>query len=126
MIEVTGLHTHFGNLHTPRDNHPALISDLIEEFRALVVDSVVAYVINKKVLNPEDFTPPDARGGVYLHPDALKRFLQLWEERLRKEVEHPHTGYKVNHRRCFELQVWEYIRCLTGEQDTYRPMIWKA
>jgi len=124
MIEIAGLHTHFGNLHTPRENHPALVSDLIEEFRALVVDSLVAYVVNSKALKPEDFTPPDARGGVYLHPDALKRFLRLWEDRLLTEVRHPHTGYKVNHRRCFELQVWEYVRCLTGEQETYRPMRW--
>ena len=125
MIEVTGLHTHFGNLHTPRENHPALVSDLIEEFRALVVDSIVAYVVNSKALMPEDFTPPDARGGVYLHPDGLKRFLTVWEKRLLQEVLHPQTGLKVSHWRIFELQVWEYVRCLTGEQETYRPMRWK-
>ena len=124
MVEVSGLHTHFGNLHVPRDNHAALVSDLIEEFRALVVDSLVAYLINSKIFTPEDFTPPDERGGVYLHPDALKRFLKHWEERLLTEIAHPHAGYKVNHRRCFELQVWEYIRCLTGEQEVYRPMRW--
>jgi len=124
MVEVSGLHTHFGNLHVPRDNHAALVSDLIEEFRALVVDSLVAYLINSKIFTPGDFTPPDERGGVYLHPDALKRFLKHWEERLLTEIAHPHAGYKVNHRRCFELHVWEYIRCLTGEQEVYRPMRW--
>jgi len=124
MVEVSGLHTHFGNLHVPRDNHAALVSDLIEEFRSLVVDSLVAHLINSKIFTPEDFTPPDERGGVYLHPDALRRFLKHWEERLLTEIAHPHAGYKVNHRRCFELQVWEYIRCLTGEQEVYRPMRW--
>ncbi len=109
----------------PRENHPALVSDLIEEFRALVVDSIVAYVVNSKALMPEDFTPPDARGGVYLHPDGLKRFLTVWEKRLLQEVLHPQTGLKVSHWRIFELQVWEYVRCLTGEQETYRPMRWK-
>lgn len=125
MVEVTGLHTHFGNLHTPRENHPALVSDLMEEFRALVVDSLVAYLINSKIFTPEDFTPPDERGGVYLHPDGLKRFLKHWEDRLLTEIAHPHTGYKVNHRRCFELQVWEYIACLVGDREAYRPMKWK-
>lgn len=124
MVEISGLHSHFGNLHTPRNNHPALVSDLMEEFRAPVVDSVVAYVVNSKLLTLEDFTPPDAKGGVYLHPDALKRFLRMWEERLLSTIQHPYTKYKVSHRRCFELQVWEYIRCLTGEQEIYRPMIW--
>jgi CRISP-associated protein Cas1 len=124
MVEVAGLHTHFGNLHVPRDNHAALVSDLMEEFRALVVDSLVAYLINSKIFTPEDFTPPDERGGVYLHPDGLKRFLHHWEKRLLTRVVHPHTGHKVSHRRCFELQVWEYIGCLTGQRDVYRPMRW--
>jgi CRISP-associated protein Cas1 len=39
IVEMSGLHTHFGNLHVPRDNHAALVSDLMEEFRVLLVDS---------------------------------------------------------------------------------------
>ena len=124
MVAVAGLHTHFGNLHTPRDSHPALVSDLVEEWRALVVDSLVAYLVNSNIFKPDDFTPPDERGGVYLHPDGLKRFLKHWEERLLTNLSHPHTGYKVNHWRCFELQVWEYIGCLTGDREVYRPMRW--
>jgi len=30
----------------------------------------------------------------------------------------------VNHRRIFELQVWEYIACLVGDREVYRPMQW--
>lgn len=119
-----GLHTHFGNLHVPRDNHPALVSDLMEEFRAQLVDSLVSYLVNSKILNSEDFTLPDERGGVFLQPHALKKFLKHWEEKLQSELTHPHTGYKVSFRRCLELQVREYIACLMGEVDTYRPMIW--
>lgn len=39
MVEAAGLHTHFGNLHKPQKNRPSLVCDLVEEFRALVVDS---------------------------------------------------------------------------------------
>lgn len=124
LVEAVGLHTHFGNLHVPRDNHPALVSDLVEEFRAQIVDSLVAYLVNKKILTPEDFTPPDERNGVYLQPNALKKFLKHWEEKLQTEVTHPHTGYKVVYRRCLELQVREYIACLMGEVEVYRPMEW--
>ncbi|MEC4812226.1 MAG: CRISPR-associated endonuclease Cas1 [Scytonema sp. PMC 1069.18] len=125
FIQAIGLHTHFGNLHVPRDNHPALVSDLMEEFRAQIVDSFVAYLVNKKILDPEDFTPPDERGGVYLQASALKKFLKHWEEKLQTETTHPHTGYKVAYRRCIELQVREYVACLMGEVEVYRPMIWK-
>ncbi|MFB2921820.1 CRISPR-associated endonuclease Cas1 [Aerosakkonema funiforme] len=124
FIQAVGLHPHFGNLHVPRDNHPALVSDLMEEFRAQLVDSLVAYLINSKIFVPEDFTPPDEWGGVYLHPYALKKFLKHWEEKLQAETTHPHTGYKVPYRRCLELQVREYIACLMREVDVYRPMTW--
>ncbi|NET34860.1 MAG: CRISPR-associated endonuclease Cas1 [Cyanothece sp. SIO1E1] len=125
MVEAAGLHTHFGNLHLPQKNRPSLVCDLVEEFRALVVDSLVAYLINSNIFTEEDFTPPDARGGVYLFPDALKKFLKHWEDMLQKTVTHPHTGYKVSYRRCFELQVWEYVSCLMNEQEGYRPMRWE-
>jgi CRISP-associated protein Cas1 len=126
FVETMGLHTHFGNLHVPRDNHPALVSDLMEEFRSQVVDSLVAYLINKKIFTPEDFTPPDPQDGVYLHPDSLKKFLKHWEDKLNSEITHPTTGYKVSLRRCLELQVREYIACLIGDTDNYQPMIWKS
>lgn len=125
FIELAGLHTHFGNLHVPRDNHPALVSDLMEEFRAQIVDSFVSYLVNSKIFLLEDFTSPDELGGVYLQPDALKKYLKHWEEKLYSEVTHPQTGYKVSLRRCIELQVREYIAALMGEVEVYRPMIWK-
>lgn len=124
MTEAAGLHTHFGNLHTPQPNRPSLVCDLVEEFRAQAVDSLVAYLINSNIYTPEDFTPPDERGGVYLHSDGLRRFLKHWEEKLQSQTVHPHTGYKVSLRRCFELQVWEYVACISGEREEYRPMLW--
>ncbi|TVU54254.1 MAG: CRISPR-associated endonuclease Cas1 [Arthrospira sp. PLM2.Bin9] len=125
LVLVMGLHPHYGNLHVPRNNHPALVSDLIEEFRAMVVDSLVLYLINSKIFTLDDFTPPDERGGVYLHSDALKKYLKHWQDKLSLSTTHPHTGHKVSYYRCLELQVWEYISCLMGERETYRPMLWK-
>jgi len=126
FVNLAGLHPHFGNLHVPRDNHPALVSDLMEEFRAQIVDSLVAYLVNSKILTPDDFTLPDERNGVYLQPHALKKYLKHWEDKLLSEITHPHTQYKVSLKRCIELQVREYLACLTGEVEVYRPMLWKV
>ena len=97
----------------------------MEEFRAPIVDSFVAYLINKNIFTQEDFHSPDEAGGVYLYPDKIKIYLKHWEEKLQTEVTHPHTGYKVAYRRCIELQMREYVACLMGEVDVYRPMIWE-
>jgi CRISP-associated protein Cas1 len=125
FIQAVGLHTHFGNLHVPRDNHPALVSDLMEEWRSQLVDSLVSYVVNSQIFTIDDFTLPDEHGGVYFQPHALKKFLKHWEEKLQSEVTHPHTGQKVVFRRAIELQVREYISCLKGDVEVYRPMIWE-
>lgn len=125
FIQAVGLHSHFGNLHVPRDCHPALVSDLMEEFRAQLVDSLVAYLINSNIFTEDDFTRPDEKGGVYLQPHGLKKFLKHWEEKLQSELTHTNTGYKVSFRRCLELKVREYVACLMGEVKIYRPMIWK-
>lgn len=125
FVQSVGLHTHFGNLHVPRDNHPALVSDLMEEFRAQLVDSLTAYLVNSRIFDIEDFTNPDERGGVYFQTHALKKFLKHWEEKLQSEITHPNTEQKVPFRRIIELQVREYVSCLTGEVEVYRPMVWK-
>jgi CRISP-associated protein Cas1 len=125
FIQAVGLHTHFGNLHVPRDNHPALVSDLVEEWRSQLVDSLVTYLVNSQVFTIDDFTLPDERAGVYFQPHALKKFLKHWEEKLQSELTHPHTGQKVAYRRAIELQVREYISCLKGEVEIYRPIIWE-
>jgi CRISPR-associated endonuclease Cas1 len=124
FIQSLGLHTHFGNLHVPRDNHPALVSDLMEEWRAGLVDTLIVYLVNSEVFTIDDFTLPDEREGVYFQPHALKKFLKHWEEKLQSELTHPHSGQKVVYRRALELQVREYISCLKGDVEVYRPMIW--
>jgi CRISPR-associated endonuclease Cas1 len=125
IVQLAGLHTDFGNLHTPRDNHPGLVLDLMEEFRAQIVDSLVVYLVNKKIFSPENFTLPDERGAVYLRQESLKTFLKYWSEKLSTELTHPQTQRKVSLRTCLELQVKEYISCLMGKTEKYQPMIWQ-
>ena len=42
-----------GNLHLPQKNRPSLVCDLVEEFCALVVDSLVAYLINSNIFEED-------------------------------------------------------------------------
>ncbi|MEH1787408.1 MAG: CRISPR-associated endonuclease Cas1 [Nostoc sp.] len=68
-----------------------------------LIDSLVAYLINSKIFTSEDFTPPDEKGGVYVQPHALKKFLKHWEEKLQSEVRHPLQDIKS----AFAV-VWNY------------------
>jgi CRISPR-associated endonuclease Cas1 len=97
----------------------------MEEFRAQIVDSLVLYLVNKKIFSVQDFTLPDPRGAVYLRQESLKIFLKYWSEKLSTELTHPQTQRKVSLRTCLELQVKEYLSCLIGKTEQYQPMIWQ-
>lgn len=124
LLQAVGLHSHFGNLHIHRDHHPALVADFMEEFSALLVDALVVDLVILQLFTPADFTLPDARGGVYLYPNAINKFIKYWEKTLQSEVNHLYAG-TVNYQQCLEWQVQEYLAYLLGEREFYRPFLSK-
>jgi CRISP-associated protein Cas1 len=123
LIKSHGLHPYVGFFHEIRSGHPALVSDIIEEFRAPIVESLVLYLVNSKVLGPDDFALPKEEGLPCLLSDgARKLFIHHFEEKMNSPMTHPHTGFKVDYRRCINLQVMEVARCIRGEAPEYRPM----
>jgi len=126
LVEAHNLNPYCGHLHALRDGHPALISDLIEEFRALIVDSMVIYLINSRIIKPGDFESKDNAASIRLTPEARKTFVQQFEAKMQSEVTHPETGYTVDYRRCIDLQITQLVQCLRGERESYIPMKGKA
>ena len=63
----------------------ALASDLIEEFRAPIVDSIVLYLINRKIVNAEaDFEYRN--GGCYLNHSGRVKYLKAFVLRMEEKV----------------------------------------
>jgi CRISPR-associated protein Cas1 len=121
LIVARGLHPYVGHLHLIRDRHPALASDLIEEFRAPIVDSLVLYLVNSKIFTPTDFSRlPD--GPCLLKDAARKTFLRAFEQKMATQITHPHTGTVVDYRRCLDLQVYQMAEWIRGEVSAYQPM----
>jgi len=124
VLTIHGLNPYGGFFHSVREGHPALASDLIEEFRAIIIDSLVIYLINSGILKDEDFTYPKTPDTpCLLSNTARKEFIKHFEQKMHTEITHPHTGFHTNYRRCIELQVKELIRCIQDEDLEYRPMI---
>jgi CRISPR-associated protein Cas1 len=118
-VSIVGLDPYVGYLHAPRYGRPSLALDLMEEFRPLIVDSVVLRALNNREFAPSDFE--DELGAVRLTDAARKRFLLAYEERLNDEITHPTFEYKATYRRCLELQVRLLAKTLTSEIPDY-PM----
>ena len=45
-VENKGLNAYFGFVHQDREKHPTLVSDIIEEWRAVIIDSMVMSLVN--------------------------------------------------------------------------------
>ena len=123
-INIVGLDPFLGTYHRPRQGHAALASDLMEEYRCVLVDRIVLDALNLRTLQQRDFVKtPD--GQLRLVPDALKRFLALYAAQLNEEVVYPapahHTNWRTNWRQVVELQVRQFARVVVGDEKVYQP-----
>ena len=113
-----GLDPHAGFLHTSTRNKPALALDLMEEFRATVVDSVVQQVVNNGEVKVNEF---DATlGTVRMNDHARKALVTAYERRMQTEFRHPVFNYSVTWRRALEIQARQILGVLDGTQAEYK------
>jgi CRISPR-associated protein Cas1 len=120
-IGLVGLDPYVGYLHSSQYGKPALALDLMEEFRPIIVDSVVQSVINNRILEEADFIAE--LGSFRLTDSARRKFLLKFEERMNQESEHPTFNYRATYRRSLELQVRLLAKTLAGETPAYQPFV---
>ncbi len=118
-IHIVGLDPYTGYLHAAQYARPSLALDLMEEFRAVIADSVVITLINNRMVQAEDFV--EELGAVRLKKPARRLFYEQFEERLNTEIQHPVFGYQTTYRRCLELQVRLLAKWLEGDIPAYPP-----
>ena len=117
--QSVGFDPYLGFYHQPRYGRPALALDLMEEFRPLIVDSVVLSAVNTGAVKLSDFV---RRGGaVTLTSAGRSKFLRAYERRMDEEISHPVFSYRISYRRTLEVQTRLLARYLTGEIDEYPP-----
>lgn len=81
-IVNTGLHPYVGFLHSLRNGHPALASDLMEPWRPAIVDSMCLSLISHHELHAEHFIEDEMTGGIYLDRIGRRVFICAYEKRM--------------------------------------------
>ncbi len=120
---AAGLDPELGFFHSYRTGKPALALDIMEEFRAAVVDSLVLGLSNNRVFGKEDFLITEL--GCSFLPESKKRFIAAYEEKLNSEMVHPFFGYSVSFRRIIELQFRIFGLFLVQPETPYHPFRWR-
>ncbi|NEZ68108.1 type I-D CRISPR-associated endonuclease Cas1 [Leptolyngbyaceae cyanobacterium CCMR0082] len=101
-VHIAGLDPYIGYLHEVHHGQPAMVLDLMEEFRPLIADNLVLAAINNRAIQQKDFT--ESLGAYRLSDNGRKSFLQAFDRKMNDEFKHPVFGYRCSYRRAIILQ----------------------
>ena len=118
---VVGFDPYCGYFHQPKHGHATLASDLMEEFRQIIVDGYVLSLVNNNRVQPEDFE--ETTKGIRFTKEALDRFLVGYYGRMQQTFQDTTRNEKTTYLRCIELQARHLARVITGEEPAYKPFL---
>ena len=123
-VLTAGLDPYVGFLHRLEYNRPSLALDLMEEFRPLIVDSVVLRCCNNQIIQPDHFVEGEGDQPIVLAPEGIKIFIRELETRLTQPFKHPVTGEQITYRRLFLLQAYALARSFEpAAEEPYVPFL---
>lgn len=124
-IEMKGLNPYFGFIHRDAEKHPTLASDMMEEWRAVIVDATVMSMINGHEISKEDFVFNLEQPGCYLTKTGLKIYLNKLERKFQTEIRYlKYVDYPVSFRRGILLQMEQLTKAIEkGDASLYEPIV---
>lgn len=122
---LAGLDPYDGFYHADRYGRPALALDLLEEYRAIVADSVVLTLVNNQVLQPDDFETSWVKGrqAVFLTRHGMREFITAFESRLQKAARHPLADRALSMQKILEVQARQLRKCIEQGDPSYQPYL---
>lgn len=123
-LESVGLDAYAGFMHTDKPGRISLALDIMEEFRAPIVDRFVLSLINTNQVKKGDFLY-QANGAVLIKDNAKRQIIKLWQERKQKMIIHPYLNEKIEWGLVPFVQAMLLSRYLRGDLDGYPPFMWK-
>lgn len=123
-LEAVGLDAYAGFMHVDRPGRVSLALDLVEEFRATIVDRFVLSIINKKIIEAKDFDV-ETNDAVMLNDTGRRKVISKWQERKKEEITHPYLNEKVSWGLVPFIQANLLARYLRNDLDAYPPFFWK-
>ncbi len=96
--------------------------DLMEEFRPVVIDSLVMKLVNKRYFSERDFEVKveEEEGSniaeyyVLMNREGIKKFIHYFEQKLSEKVLYYPLGQRLTYRQVIEKQVRVYADAIKG------------
>ncbi len=117
-IHQTQLNPTISFLHEPGARRFSLSLDLAEVFKPLLVDRVIFKVLNKKMIQSQDFE--ENMNRVILKPNGKKIFVQAFEDRLTETINHRTLNRSVSYKHLIKLECYKLQKHIL-EIEEYKP-----
>lgn len=118
MIRHTQLNPTISFLHQPGFRRYSLALDLAEVFKPLLADRLIFSLLNKKVIQKNDFD--HNLNSCLLKESGRKKVVKAWDERLSETIKHRSLGRNVSYRHLVKLECYKLIKHIL-DMEEYKP-----
>lgn len=124
IVVTRNLNPYIGVMHKDKVNHPALVSDLMEEWRAVIVDSLVIKLLNSFAVKPDEFEKNYETGGILIGTSAIKRFINDFSEKMDTETDYiKELNKKITFKNAIAYQTDSFVKAVeSSDSDKYIPI----
>lgn len=123
-IENRGISPYVGFMHKDIERHPTLASDLLEEWRAVIVDATVMSIIQGNEISISEFEKDEETGAMIISKKGVNIFIKKLEKKLQSNMNYlEYLEHPVSFRRAIWWQVGSIVKCIDkGNFDEYAPI----
>ncbi len=120
-IYNTYLHPSVSYLHEPSERRFSLALDIADIFKPVIVERVIFSVINNGIIKKSDFRK---EMGYYLTDAAKRKFLKVYDEKMRTTIMHKQLHRKVSYRRLLRLEAYKLVKHVIGDKKYKSFRMW--
>jgi len=109
--------------HSPKDNRPILVLDMMENWRTLVVDSLIVKLYKRWSIKKDNFIFVWDNGfKVLIKPSFRDFFIQEYQKRILTKISYPGIERKITIKEAFRYQWLDFIKYL-NRLTNFKPYI---
>ena len=121
-LENHNISPYISLVHSLKEHHPALVSDLLEEWRAIIVDSTVMSLVQGHEIKKDMFTVNEENGGVLNSNQGIRILVRKLEMKMSAQMNY--LDY-LEHPTSFRRGIWWQVKMLARGIDTEDLSVYK-
>lgn len=106
-------------LHEPSTRRFSLSLDIAEIFKPLIIDPLIFYLVNNRIITMEDFETYE--GICLLTEEGKKKFIREYENKLNTTIKHRQLNRNISYKSFIRLECYKIIKHLLDD-EVYKPL----